>query len=237
MVTYAMPAKMTNIVFGMNELDTILDSETGTAGQSFRTANGVCRIFEDRIELVRNTDETTNFLSSPSFIIRILLLVGISALLLYRQIQQGSLNIQYALVYLVPAIIILLSIMGNLNAFFYRIRSVLFMLLFLWFIYLEYERGNTIMSFIYVFFALFLSVNFLRSFDYSYVPVISRKDISQVRFINSIPLLTRAYFIVNFRNEHGKEQKRPILLPGILQKGETEKKHALQVMKDAKLIT
>ncbi|MEO6169030.1 MAG: hypothetical protein ABIO46_14955 [Chitinophagales bacterium] len=220
----------------MNELNEILDAESGAFSQSFRISNGICRISEDRIELSRNIDETTSFLTSTSFIVRIVLFLVISGLLVYQQIIRGPLNLQYALVYAVPAGIILLSIMGNLNALLYRIRSVLFIALFIWFVYLEYERGNATTAIIYLVFTMLLFMSFLRSFDYSYSPVIFRKDILQVRFINSIPVVTRAYFVVSFKTENGKERKCPILLPGILQKGEAEKKRAVEIMRSAGLL-
>lgn len=220
----------------MDELREILDADTGTGSQSFRTSNGICRVSDDRIELVRNTDETTSFLTSTSFIVRIVLFLVISGLFVYQQFIRGPLNLQYAMVYAVPASIILLSIMGNLNALLYRIRSVLFIALFIWFVYLEYERGNTTTAIIYLIFTVLLLMSFLRTFEYSYEAVIFRKDILQIRFINSIPVFTRAYFLISFRNEKGRELKRPVLLPGILQKGESEKKHALEIMRATGLL-
>ncbi|MGB3076180.1 MAG: hypothetical protein WBB36_12700 [Chitinophagales bacterium] len=217
----------------MNDLDEILDEGTGIARQSFRTANGICRVSEDRIELIRNFNDTTSSLISASFLIRIILFLAISFLFIYQQFILGSMNFQLIWVYAIPASVILISIMGNLNAMLYRVRSILFIVLFLWFIYLEYERANTYTAVIYLIFAILLSMSFIRSFNYSYDTVIERKRIVQVRFINSIPAITRAYFLISYKNETGKERKRPILLPGLLQKGESEKHHAIEVMKAA----
>lgn len=221
----------------MDEWNSILDADSGLSDKSFRTANGICRIYPDRIELVKSKDDTSSFLSSPSFIIRMVIFLLLSGFLLYQQFARGPINLQYALLFSVPAIIILLSIIGNLNALFYRIRSILFILLFLWFVYLEYSRGNTTTAILYLVFCAMLSFSFFRSFDFTIVPVIPRKDIVRVRFVNSIPILTRAYFLVSFKSESGKELKRFIMLPGILNKGESEKRHAVQLMKEEGLLT
>jgi hypothetical protein len=221
----------------MNEFDSILDAEAGISAKSFRTANGFCRIYTDRIELVKSTDDVTSFLSSPSFIIRIVLFLLLSGMLFYQQFRLGTISLGYALFYAVPAAIILVSIIGNLNAFFYRIRSVLFILLLLWFIYLEFSRGNQETAIVYLVFTLLLSYSFFYSFGYAYIPVIERKDILRVRFVNSIPLLTRAYFLISFKSADGKVRKRQVMLPGIMNSGESEKRYAVQLMKEEGLIS
>lgn len=220
----------------MNDLDKILDADITGNHLTFRTANGICRISDDRIELIRNINETTSFLTSGSFIIRFALLFAICAFFLYQQFITGFLGLQNLWIYAIPVSFVLLSIMGNLNTFLYRIRSLLFIGMFLWLVYLEYDRNNTFTAVIYLVFIVLLTLSFIRSNGYASDPAIPRKDILQVRFINSIPAITRAYFLVSFTNADGKERKRPILLPGILQHGESEKRHALQVMKSAGII-
>ncbi len=215
----------------MNEHDEILDTGITPSYLTFRTTNGLCRISEDKIELIRSLSETGTFLVSGSFIIRIALLFAIAAFFLYQQFISGLLSLQYLWIYAVPVSFVLLSILGNLNNLMYRIRSLLFIGLFLWLIYLEYERNNTITAVIYLALAILLMLSFIRSYGYVSDTVILRKNILKVRFINSLPAITRAYFLVTFTAADGRERKRPILLPGWLQHGETEKKHALAVMK------
>lgn len=220
----------------MNDLDKILDTDITGNHLTFRTASGICRISDDRIELIRNINETSSFLTSGSFILRFVLLLAISAFFLYKQFIAGLLSLHYIWIYAIPISFVLLSIMGNLNTFLYHIRSLLFIGMFLWLVYLEYDRNNVFLAVIYLVFIVLLAMSFIRSNGYASDPVIPRKHILQVRFINSIPVITRAYFLVSFTNDDGKERKRPILLPGILQRGEAEKRHAMHVMKSAGII-
>jgi hypothetical protein len=221
----------------MNDLDFILDAETGLTAKVFRTANGHCRIYPDRIEVVKKENDATAFLTSPSFIIRVAILLLFFGFLSYRLYLRVPLRLEYTYVYLVPAAVILVSIMGNINLFLYRVRAFLFILFFIFFGYLEYSRGNSSTSLFYLSFIIFLSLGLLRSFDYSYIPLIERKNITAIKFINSIPLLTRAYFHVIFKDAGGKKRKRPIMLPGIFNQGEKEKKLAIQIFKDEGLLS
>lgn len=217
-------------------MDKILDADITGNHLTFRTANGICRISDERIELIRNINETSSFLTSGSFILRFVFLLAISAFFLYQQFITGLLNLHSIWIYAIPISFVLLSIMSNLNTFLYHIRSLLFVGMFLWLVYLEYDRNNVFMAVMYLSFIVLLAINFIGSNGYASDPVILRKNILQVRFINSVPVITRAYFVVSFTNDEGKERRQPIRLPGILQRGEAEKKHAMHVMKSAGII-
>ena len=218
----------------MQELDSILDADL--SAKSFRTINGFCRIYPDRIEFVKSKDDTSSLLTSPFFIFRIVVLLLLAGFLFFRVFQMQQFGIDYVYILALPAAIILLSIMGNLSAFLFRLRSILFIMLFLFFVYIEYRRGNDTTVILYALIIVFLFLGFFRSFDASYVSTIPLKNIIQVKFVNSIPLLTRAYFVVIFNDENRRQRKRTILLPGILDKGESEKKIALKLMKEEGLI-
>jgi hypothetical protein len=220
----------------LDELDSILDAESGSTAKTFRTVNGYCKIYPDRIELQKDKDDVSRFLTSPYFILRMVFILALLAFVGYMEIYRRQAFSPNYYAFLVPIVFLVFSLFGNINLFFYRLRAILFILFVLFFAYWDYNDGNTKGAILYLVFGVMLGSALVRSFDYSYDPVIYRRDILSVRFINSIPYITQAYFLLHFRKEEGKVKKRPVILPGAFRKGEKEKKWAYELMKSEGLL-
>ena len=86
----------------------------------------------------------------------------------------------------------------------------------------EYQRHSNINAILYLCLGLYLSIGALYSLRYSAVSMIEYKNIKSIRIRRSIPGLLRNRFVVSFENAEGKLNKRLILMPGTLGKGEAE---------------
>lgn len=109
-------------------------------------------------------------------------------------------------------------------------------------IFLFYQAYNSFLNG-HVFISIFLGIigiyfvyNVLISLNNSATPVIERKNIKTIKFINGTNGITRSRFEVYFQN-NGKIKKRLILLPGSLSNGNSETQKAVQLMKEEGLIS
>lgn len=102
--------------------------------------------------------------------------------------------------------------------------------------FLNYQKGSTEKSVLLVLLAGFLLFGIIRSLNHSATSVIERKRIEEIVFKKAAPGLTRAHFIVFFKNDQGKTKKRLIILPGSLASGEDEAEKALKLLQEKQLI-
>lgn len=102
--------------------------------------------------------------------------------------------------------------------------------------FLNYQKGSTEKSVLLAFLAGFLLFGIIRSLNHSATSVIERKRIEKIVFKKAAPGLTRAHFIVFFKNNNGKIKKRLIILPGAFSSGEDEAEKALKLLQEEQLI-
>lgn len=102
--------------------------------------------------------------------------------------------------------------------------------------FLNYQKGSTEKSVLLILLAGFLLFGIIRSLNNSATSVIERKSIEEIVFKKAAPGLTRAHFIVFFKNDQRKTKKRLIILPGALASGEDEAEKALKLLQEEKLI-
>jgi len=221
----------------MNELDMILDAQTGHSVKAFRTANGMCKIFDDRIEISKSRDDISGLMASPNFIFRLAAFALLLGFIVYSQFTGGFHGSNQYLTFLIPAGFLVFYMFGNINVFFYRMRSVVFIILVLVMAWWDYNGGNLSGSLLYLAFGVMMVSGLIRSFDYIFVPLIERKDIVHVRFINSIPYLSRSYFVFSVQHANGKIRKRPVMMPGAFEGGEQEKRYAYDLLKEEGMLS
>ncbi|MEJ6793216.1 MAG: phosphoribosylaminoimidazolesuccinocarboxamide synthase [Lacinutrix sp.] len=114
-------------------------------------------------------------------------------------------------------------------------RGVLAVFLF----YMAFSKINNnhwVLFGVYFGIAIFLVYNIITSLNLSAASVIDFSKIIAVEFKPAKKLLTRSYFIVNFKQNNGKTKSRLIMLPGSLNNGNVETKKALEIIKNAELI-
>ena len=102
--------------------------------------------------------------------------------------------------------------------------------------FLNYQKGSKEKSVLLAFLAGFLLFGIIRSLNHSATSVIERKGIEEIVFKKAAPGLTRAHFIVFFKNDQGKTKKRLIILPGAFSSGDDEAKKALKLLLEEQLI-
>lgn len=99
-----------------------------------------------------------------------------------------------------------------------------------------YKNGRIAQTLFFGLLGIFFIYDILVSFNNSATPIIERDKIKEVKLKKSIPGLTRSRFEVFFENEHGKQKKRLIMLPGTLSDGQNETEKAIKIMVEEKLI-
>lgn len=102
--------------------------------------------------------------------------------------------------------------------------------------YVEFNKDNLFLSFIYLTTGLFLAYNCWISRNLSAATEIQRSSIEKVSFIKAVPYLTRSRFVVLFKAKNGKMLQRLIMLPGSLSGGADETEKALDIFKSENLI-
>lgn len=102
--------------------------------------------------------------------------------------------------------------------------------------YNSFLNGNVFISIFLGIMGIYFVYNVLISLNNSATPVIERKNIKTIKFINGTNGITRSRFEVYFQN-NGKIKKRLILLPGSLSNGNSETQKAVQLMKEEGLIS
>jgi len=99
-----------------------------------------------------------------------------------------------------------------------------------------FAQGAIIEAVLYSFMAVFLLIVTINSRNNSAVATIQRDSIVRVSFKKAIPLITRSYFEVFFKDETGAVKKRLIMLAGSLSDGKSEAENALKIIKEEGLI-
>ena len=88
--------------------------------------------------------------------------------------------------------------------------------------YLEHQKNSDISAFLYMALGLYLGLGALYSLRYSAVSLIEFSKIKEIGLSRSIPGLIRNRFLVKFEDAEGKLNRRLIIMPGILGKGDAE---------------
>ncbi|MCL9806844.1 phosphoribosylaminoimidazolesuccinocarboxamide synthase [Flavobacterium amniphilum] len=99
-----------------------------------------------------------------------------------------------------------------------------------------YQKGDNFSILFFGLLSLFLIYGIVKSKNNSATPIINRNKITEVKFIDSKPGLTRAVFKVMFEDDKGKLKKSLIMLPGSLSDGQNETEKAVQLMKKEGLL-
>jgi hypothetical protein len=105
----------------------------------------------------------------------------------------------------------------------------------IYFAYDSHVKGDTTMTLLFALIGLYLINGIVKSRNNSVIPMIERKDIKNVNYNAGILGLTRPRFEIEF-NYNGQIKKRLIILPGILDAGQSEGDKAVQIMKNEKLL-
>lgn len=95
-----------------------------------------------------------------------------------------------------------------------------------------YRQGNQPVATMFAVIAGYLLISIIVSRKNSTTPVIMRDSIISVSLNKGLPGLTRARFIVTYKDEKGKELKRLIILKGTLKKNKGEIIAAEEMMRE-----
>ncbi|WP_044403978.1 hypothetical protein [Lacinutrix sp. Hel_I_90] len=100
----------------------------------------------------------------------------------------------------------------------------------LYFAFTNYQDGKTFPAILFGAIGIFLIYGIFSSLNNSATPIIERNKIKSVNLKKAIFGLTRSRFEVKFEDENGKMKKRLIMLPGSMNKGQTETEKAIEIM-------
>lgn len=100
-----------------------------------------------------------------------------------------------------------------------------------------YQQGNEPVATMFFVITGYLLVSIIASRKNSATPVIMRDSIISVSLNKGLPGLTRARFIVTYKDEKDRELKRLILLKGTLKKNKGEIEKAEEMMRAEGLIS
>ncbi|MCP4176785.1 MAG: hypothetical protein GY756_03385 [bacterium] len=120
------------------------------------------------------------------------------------------------------------NVMGNNIKKILRIYLLLGSIILIYGIY-SIIIGEYLYGFIATILGILFLINVIKSRYNSASSIISRSEIESVKGKSPIPLLTRGYFKITFK-ENGDLKIRLIALPGIFENGLSEYKKALQIM-------
>ena len=117
------------------------------------------------------------------------------------------------------------------------ITHVLLTLVLIYLIYRNYQKEEWFSLTVFSAAALFMIYSIITSLNKSATGEIMRDRISKITFQPEKKGITRAYFKVHFKDNNGKMKIRLIMLPGSLSGGKEEAEKALNIMRNAGLMT